>query len=90
MVSLGVSVHLIPSGNLRIFKVVSVTKWMVSHQCRERTQEYIFKVFPPFSSLTVAYSYAHKTSCATLAAFFFAGVGFANCVVQKNLASVSV
>lgn len=46
VVSLCVLVHLIPLGNLRILKMVSVTEWMVSHQSRERTQEYIFKVFP--------------------------------------------
>lgn len=45
VVSLGVLVHLIPSGNLRILKVMSATEWVASHQSRERTQEYIFKVF---------------------------------------------
>lgn len=46
VVSSGVLVHLIPSGNWRILKVVPMTEWVASHQSRERTQEYIFKVLP--------------------------------------------
>lgn len=41
-----------------------------------------FKSFPLFSSLTTACSCASKTSCATVTAFLFAGVGFANCCAE--------
>lgn len=65
---------------LWVLKVVSVPEWMVSDASRGKKSP----AFLLFSYVTRACNPASKTSCAVFAAFLFAAVVFANCVVQNS------